>query len=388
MPSSHLQHAIALYQSGKKEEALRVLAALVRQDPHNESAWLWLSALMDDPEKKIFCLKKAREINPSNTQVEQEIFRLMLASTPPAPTPAAPPAPRPAELAPLPSPQRFADSAPLPALAEKAPAGQAPRRAVQTMMKKPGKRKNTWLAPLLLGGGGLLTVSLIVVVLVFLPMLEGEQMPLALRISPTSTATFTPRPTITPFPSNTPYPTSTIAPSRTPTPTNTPTPTLYPGQIPFLSSMIKLRFRGGGFSCVDHGFSMEGGFYWECVKLDGYAALRAIFVGPDPENVQYLHATSANFLDPQELQTEFYFTKFLEWTLGDIVLDSLPKNADDTLDFSAYNLTLSGPRVCRALEIGQKPPIGLDMTMFPTVEGERDLCFFDETVATPTPLNE
>lgn len=61
-----LQQAIDYARQGNATIASRLLARYVTQDPKSDTAWLWLAACLDDPDKQQYCLKRATEINPSN----------------------------------------------------------------------------------------------------------------------------------------------------------------------------------------------------------------------------------------------------------------------------------------------------------------------------------
>ena len=73
-PKTKLHEAIALYESGEKEAAQRMLAQIVRNDePENALAWLWLAATLEnDLTKKRFCVQRAITIDPGN-QAAQEL---------------------------------------------------------------------------------------------------------------------------------------------------------------------------------------------------------------------------------------------------------------------------------------------------------------------------
>ena len=71
-----LSEAIALIKSGQKVQAQPILTQIVRQEPRNEIAWLWLSACLDEIDKKKFCIKKVLEINPANQQAQQALAKL------------------------------------------------------------------------------------------------------------------------------------------------------------------------------------------------------------------------------------------------------------------------------------------------------------------------
>ena len=66
MSQDKLNSAIAAFKSGDKNVALQILSDLVKSEPNNENAWLWLSASLTNTEQKIFCLNKVLSINPNN----------------------------------------------------------------------------------------------------------------------------------------------------------------------------------------------------------------------------------------------------------------------------------------------------------------------------------
>ena len=50
------QEAIRL---GNREVGRRLLVQLLRANPRNEAAWLWLSAVVDDPDQERECVQRA-----------------------------------------------------------------------------------------------------------------------------------------------------------------------------------------------------------------------------------------------------------------------------------------------------------------------------------------
>jgi hypothetical protein len=71
-----LQDALNLIQQGDKAAATGTLATIVKSDPNNETAWLMLSSVLDDNDKKRQCLGRVLAINPNNSQATQELLRL------------------------------------------------------------------------------------------------------------------------------------------------------------------------------------------------------------------------------------------------------------------------------------------------------------------------
>jgi tetratricopeptide (TPR) repeat protein len=96
MPEDKLNLAIAAFKFGDKSSARQILSDLIKNDPKNENAWLWLSACLTDTPQKVYCLKKALEINPSNQNAQKALSQLQpklepsfedLISEPPQTTP-------------------------------------------------------------------------------------------------------------------------------------------------------------------------------------------------------------------------------------------------------------------------------------------------------------
>jgi Flp pilus assembly protein TadD len=65
-PNELLQKGIALAKAGRKEEARDILLQVVELDERNESAWLWISGVVDDQEDRAVALENVLAINPAN----------------------------------------------------------------------------------------------------------------------------------------------------------------------------------------------------------------------------------------------------------------------------------------------------------------------------------
>ena len=76
MTDSPLERAIQAVQSGRRQSARILLAQVVRQEPDNERAWLWLAASIDDDGQKLYCLQQALRVNPRNAAVAQSVEAL------------------------------------------------------------------------------------------------------------------------------------------------------------------------------------------------------------------------------------------------------------------------------------------------------------------------
>ena len=81
-----LKEAITAIQSGDTALGKKLLAQLLLQNPDDDMAWIWMSATVDEPEQRHYCLQKALEINPANATARAGMARLGL-ELPDAPPP-------------------------------------------------------------------------------------------------------------------------------------------------------------------------------------------------------------------------------------------------------------------------------------------------------------
>ncbi len=88
-----LQLGIQAAKSGDNAAARAYLVRAVQRDPNNETAWIWMAQVMDDPARRVDCLKQALRINPNNTLVQRAIQTLTAAVPSPSPTPEPEPEP-------------------------------------------------------------------------------------------------------------------------------------------------------------------------------------------------------------------------------------------------------------------------------------------------------
>lgn len=70
-----LQLGIAAYQSGKRDEARRLLSTYVKQNPNIEEGWGWLFNVCDKDNERLYCLKQVVRINPQNEKANQLIIK-------------------------------------------------------------------------------------------------------------------------------------------------------------------------------------------------------------------------------------------------------------------------------------------------------------------------
>jgi tetratricopeptide (TPR) repeat protein len=73
MASKQLKQAVSAYKSGQKQKAQKLLARLVKAEPDNEEAWLWLAACIENPEQRQYCLKRVLTLNPKNVQARRAL---------------------------------------------------------------------------------------------------------------------------------------------------------------------------------------------------------------------------------------------------------------------------------------------------------------------------
>jgi len=71
-----LRQAITAIKSGDKVTGQQLLAQVIKAEPKNETAWLWMTTVTDDPEKKRHCLKTVLQINPSNEMAQKGLATL------------------------------------------------------------------------------------------------------------------------------------------------------------------------------------------------------------------------------------------------------------------------------------------------------------------------
>jgi len=64
--SEIVQRAIDAIRSGDKETGKLLLAEAIRNDPRNETAWLWMSSVIDTDDHRRYCMERVLQINPNN----------------------------------------------------------------------------------------------------------------------------------------------------------------------------------------------------------------------------------------------------------------------------------------------------------------------------------
>jgi tetratricopeptide (TPR) repeat protein len=78
MDNADIQTGIDYFKSGNKTLALQIFLEVLKKEPKNEIAWLWLAACVEKPEQKRDCFHKILEINPNNTSAQKALAELEL----------------------------------------------------------------------------------------------------------------------------------------------------------------------------------------------------------------------------------------------------------------------------------------------------------------------
>ena len=68
-----LQKAIEAAKAKRPAEALRILKEVVLLEPRSETAWLWLSRLLESDKQRIVCLRNVLVVNPDNEAAREEL---------------------------------------------------------------------------------------------------------------------------------------------------------------------------------------------------------------------------------------------------------------------------------------------------------------------------
>lgn len=77
--SKKIQKAIAAIELGDKSTAYRLLVDVIKSDPKDkdaESAWLWMSTLVNTRQKKRECLETVLALNPNNVMAKERLADL------------------------------------------------------------------------------------------------------------------------------------------------------------------------------------------------------------------------------------------------------------------------------------------------------------------------
>jgi len=73
-----LQQAMSAVRAGHELTARDIFLEVIEINPRNETAWMWLTGLLDDPEDCIYACQQVLEINPSHVSVNQYLSQLLV----------------------------------------------------------------------------------------------------------------------------------------------------------------------------------------------------------------------------------------------------------------------------------------------------------------------
>ena len=73
-----LQQAMLAVRAGHELTARDIFLEIVEINPRNETAWMWLTGLLDDLDDCIYACQQVLDINPANINVSQYLDRLLM----------------------------------------------------------------------------------------------------------------------------------------------------------------------------------------------------------------------------------------------------------------------------------------------------------------------
>lgn len=68
------QEAVEALREGKKSHARELLTGLLKTDQNNATYWVWMSATMDTPKERIYCLQTAFKLDPENATAKRGLI--------------------------------------------------------------------------------------------------------------------------------------------------------------------------------------------------------------------------------------------------------------------------------------------------------------------------
>ncbi len=253
-----LKQGIAALKAGRKVEARDLLSQVVKQEPHNEMAWLWLGGAVQTDKERRFCLERVLTINPQNDAARRALDRMLMSREMAGERPQEPAEPvqvdESVKAAPAESGEEEGRRDDTPQPTEPPLMASDQPRDQEDELDGPDETSTRRPSPFVVVGAVFLAVLFIILAGLFwalgtgalsFPLGTGKatatptptvQASLTLDVLVTPSPSFTPPPTWTPRDTITPQPTWTPRPSRTPratytsiplwTPTMTVTPTI------------------------------------------------------------------------------------------------------------------------------------------------------------------
>jgi tetratricopeptide (TPR) repeat protein len=68
------QEAVEALREGKKAHARELLTGLLKTDQNNATYWVWMSAAMETPKERIYCLQTALKLDPNNDAAKRGLI--------------------------------------------------------------------------------------------------------------------------------------------------------------------------------------------------------------------------------------------------------------------------------------------------------------------------
>jgi len=81
--ATSVEQAVAHIQAGELEKGKQILAQVLKQNPRDENAWLWLALSVTDREQERYCFERVLKINPQNQFAIEGLRRLDNPVSPP-----------------------------------------------------------------------------------------------------------------------------------------------------------------------------------------------------------------------------------------------------------------------------------------------------------------
>ncbi|MBN1583201.1 MAG: YIP1 family protein [Anaerolineae bacterium] len=70
------QQAVTAIKLGDKTTGQRLLAQIIRGDPDNSQAWLWMSGVVNNDEQRHYCLERVLRVNPAHCLAKRGLLQL------------------------------------------------------------------------------------------------------------------------------------------------------------------------------------------------------------------------------------------------------------------------------------------------------------------------
>ena len=71
-----LKHVDELIKDGREDEARGILIQILKQNPADDEAWVWLASITADREKRQKCLEEALKHNPNNATAKRVLQKM------------------------------------------------------------------------------------------------------------------------------------------------------------------------------------------------------------------------------------------------------------------------------------------------------------------------